>query len=71
LAAFSHRPEVLEGFRARLSKLQSQVLLLQADWPAVSINEHPKYYANAAKAVAQANRDFIAWARAAMQPAKK
>jgi hypothetical protein len=70
MEAFSCRPELLNEFRSRLSQLQNVVLLLQADWPAVSIDERLYDYANAAKTVAQANRAFIEWVRGAIPKAK-
>lgn len=57
---------IVDDFRSRLSTVLHLVAMHQASWPAVGIDENSADYSRSADNVAQANRAFIAWTRAAM-----
>ncbi|NIJ09474.1 hypothetical protein FHS31_003106 [Sphingomonas vulcanisoli] len=59
-------PSLAEEYRARLSKVLTAVSMHQANWPAIGIDEDTEAYRRSALAAAVGNRDFIAWARAAL-----
>ncbi|HSX55089.1 MAG TPA: hypothetical protein VLG14_07315 [Sphingomonas sp.] len=58
--------ELVLAYRARLSNLRSKMAMHQADWPAVRLGEGGEAFRASARRMREANRDFIAWMRAAL-----
>jgi len=58
--------ELTLAYRSRLSNLRSKMAMHQADWPAVRLGEGGEAFRASARRMREANRDFIAWMRAAL-----
>jgi hypothetical protein len=56
-------PMLLRDYRAKVSGMRFVAAMHQADWPAVRLGEKPDEYRASAKAVRDANREFIVWMR--------
>jgi hypothetical protein len=52
--------------RAKFSRMRSMAAIHQASWPAIMLGERPAEYRESVKPMREANRDFIAWTRAAL-----
>lgn len=59
-------PELLRTFRVKLSRMRSAAAIHQADWPAVRLGEKPNEYSISARAVRDANQQFVTWIRDAL-----
>ena len=66
---FSAHPDLELGqqYRARFSRMRSAAAMHQANWPAVMLGERPDEYRASALGVRQANREFVAWMREALE----
>lgn len=58
--------DLVQEYRHRFSRMRSAAAMHQASWPAVSLSERPEEYRASARAVDEANREFIAWIRQAL-----
>lgn len=58
--------ETARTYRAKFSRMRSAAALHQASWPAARLGESVGEYRISAMGVREANREFIAWARAAL-----
>lgn len=58
--------ETARTYRAKFSRMRSAAALHQASWPAARLGESAVEYRTSAIGVREANREFIAWARAAL-----
>lgn len=58
--------ETARTYRSKFSRMRSAAALHQASWPAARLGEAVGEYRTSAMGVREANREFIAWARAAL-----
>jgi len=56
-----HDSDFMTEFGRQLAQLRTTTARFQAEWPAVSLDENPSGYAEAAKGAGQSLRGFIAW----------
>jgi hypothetical protein len=56
----------LIAYRAKFSRMRSMAAIHQASWPAIMLGERPAEYRESVRPMREANRDFIAWTRAAL-----
>ncbi|MEO9133159.1 MAG: hypothetical protein ABI240_18380 [Sphingomonas sp.] len=60
-----------QAYRDHFSRMRSAAALHQANWPAVRLGEDIDNYHISAKGVRQANREFVAWTRGAIDQLQK
>ncbi len=58
-------------YRSKFSRMRSAAALHQADWPAVRLGEEVEHYRASALGVRQANKEFVAWVRDALDQLRK
>jgi len=58
-------------YRSRFSRMRSAAALHQANWPAVRLGEDIEQYRASAVGVRQANKEFVAWVRGALDHLRK
>jgi hypothetical protein len=59
-------PDALQIYRTKFSRMRSAAAMHQANWPAVALGERDSEYRASALEVREANREFVAWMRAAV-----
>jgi hypothetical protein len=62
-AALASQPVILAEARKRFSDMRHIVALIQAEWPAVMVNQDPVGFATEAQKVEHSNRAFVSWLR--------
>ena len=60
-----------QAYRDHFSRMRSAAALHQASWPAVRLGEDADQYHISAKGVRQANKEFVAWTRGAIEQLQK
>jgi hypothetical protein len=60
-----------QAYRDHFSRMRSAAALHQASWPAVRLGEDINQYHLSAKGVRQANKEFVAWTRDALEQLQK
>lgn len=60
------RPDLLQTYRQKFSKMRSAAAIHQANWPAVRLNEANDEYYHSIAAVHESNHDFVDWMRATL-----
>ena len=60
-----------QAYRDHFSRMRSAAALHQASWPAVRLGEDISQYHLSAKGVRQANKEFVAWTRDALDQLQK
>lgn len=63
--------EMRQAYRNKFSEMRSAAALHQASWPAVRLGEDIDQYHSSARGVRQANKDFVAWTRGAIEQLQK
>jgi hypothetical protein len=61
---------VKQAYRDHFSRMRSAAALHQASWPAVRLGEDIDAYHVSARGVRQANKEFVAWTRGAIEQLK-
>jgi len=62
---------IKQAYRDHFSRMRSAAALHQASWPAVRLGEDINQYHLSAKGVRQANKEFVAWTRDALEQLQK
>jgi hypothetical protein len=62
---------IKQAYRDHFSRMRSAAALHQANWPAVRLGEDIDLYHASAKGVRQANKEFVAWTRGAIDELQK
>ena len=62
---------IKQAYRDRLSEMRSAAARHQANWPAVRLGEDLEQFHASARDVRQANKEFIAWTRGAIEQLQK
>lgn len=57
------KPEVMQTYREKFSRMRSAAAMHQANWPAVRLAEADDEYRRSVKTVRESNRDFVSWLR--------
>lgn len=60
-----------QEYRGKFSRMRSAAALHQANWPAVRLGEDVEQYRASAQGVRQANKEFVAWVRGALDQLRK
>jgi len=60
-----------QAYRDRFSEMRSAAARHQANWPAVRLGEDIDQFHVSARGVRQANREFVAWTRGAIEELQK
>ena len=60
-----------QAYRDRFSEMRSAAARHQANWPAVRLGEDLEQFHASARDVRQANKEFIAWTRGAIEQLQK
>ena len=60
-----------QAYRDRFSEMRSAAARHQANWPAVRLGEDLEQFHASARGVRQANKEFIAWTRGAIEQLQK
>ena len=62
---------IKQAYRDRFSEMRSAAARHQANWPAVRLGEDIEQFHASARGVRQANKEFIAWTRGAIEQLQK
>jgi hypothetical protein len=62
---------IKQAYRDRFSEMRSAAARHQTNWPAVRLGEDIEQFHASARGVRQANKEFIAWTRGAIEQLQK